>query len=156
MNMLTTWRPSFLSRELRPFDALMADFERSFLSWFDTNGRGAATQAPLVPLADIAESGSEYLVSLELPGLELADVDVRLSGNELIVKGERRQKKEQKDKEFHRTETTYGTFERRFELPADARNDPESLKATFHNGMLEIKLQKREPKAITKIPVKAV
>lgn len=57
---------------------------------------------------------------------------------------------------FRRVETVYGSFERRFELPSDVRSEPDTLKATFHNGMLEIKLQKREPKPVTKIQVKAV
>jgi HSP20 family protein len=156
MNTLMPWASSTLSPQVRTLDALMADFERSFRSWFDTNGRRAEMQTPMMPLANIAETDNEYLIALELPGLELPDVDVRLSGNELVVTGERKQKKEQKEKQFHRIETTYGAFERRFQLPTDARNDPESLKATFHNGMLEIKLQKREPKPVTKIQVKAV
>jgi HSP20 family protein len=101
------------------------------------------------------DTDKEYLISLELPGLELADVDVRLSGNLLTVSGERKQKKEEdKNKHFYRMETTYGAFERRFELPQNVRTEPDSVQATFKNGILEIKVAKREPRPSAKITVK--
>jgi HSP20 family protein len=134
-----------------PFEQLTSAFERDFLAG---NGRQLADMR-MVPRADIADTDKEYLISLELPGLELADVDVRLSGNQLTVSGERKQKKEDKDKHFYRMETTYGAFERRFELPQNVRSEPESVQATFKNGILEIKVAKREPRPSAKIAVKS-
>ncbi|HEX5053888.1 MAG TPA: Hsp20/alpha crystallin family protein [Planctomycetota bacterium] len=154
MSLLTKWRPaSLVPAEFQPFD-LWHDFEESMRDWFEGNSRSTVSPMRLLPRANVAETDKEYLVSLELPGLDLNDVEVKLSGNELIVTGERKQKKEDKDKHFRRIETTYGAFERRFELPSDVRSDADSLKATFHNGMLEVKVPKREPKPVTKIPIK--
>jgi HSP20 family protein len=152
MSWLVPWRrESALSDAFRPFEQLMSEFERDF--WAG-NGRQLSGMR-LLPRADIADTDKEYLISLELPGLELADVDVRLSGNLLTVSGERKQKKEDKDKHFYRMETTYGAFERRFELPQNVRTEPDSVQATFKNGILEIKVAKREPRPAAKIAVKS-
>ena len=152
MSWLVPWRrEAALPDVFRPFDQWMGEFDQSMRDFFAGNGKSMR----LLPRADIAETDKDYLISLELPGLELSDVDVRLSGNQLTVSGERKQKKEDKDKHFYRVETTYGAFERRFELPQNVRSDPESVQATFKNGMLEIRVQKREPKPTAKIPVKS-
>jgi HSP20 family protein len=157
MSWLTPWRgSSTLPAEFRPFDQWMRDFEQSMRDFFG-NGRPALAETRLFcPRADIAETDKDYLISLELPGLEESEVEVKVTGEELIVTGERKQKKEEKGKHFLRTETFHGAFERRFELPADVRKDPDSLKATFHNGVLEIRVPKVEPRPVAKIPVKCV
>jgi HSP20 family protein len=157
MSWLVPWRrESALPDVFRPFSQWMSEFDESMRDFFGGNGK----QLPLaamraLPRADIADTDKEFLISLELPGLELNEVDVRLSGNMLTVSGERKQKKEDKDKHFYRLETSYGAFERRFELPQDVRNDPESVQATFKNGILEIKVPKREPRPSAKIAVKS-
>ena len=152
MTWLVPWRRgTALPDVFRPFDQWMGEFDQSMRDFFAGNDRAMR----LLPRADIADTDKEYLISLELPGLELADVDVKLTGNQLTVSGERKQKKEDKDKHFYRLETTYGAFERRFELPPNVRSDPESVQATFKNGILEIKVAKREPKPAAKITVKA-
>ena len=152
MSWLVPWRrDSALPDIFRPFDQWMAEFDQPMREFLAGNGKGMR----LLPRADIADTDKEYLISLELPGLDLADVDVKLTGNQLTVSGERKQKKEDKDKHFYRLETTYGAFERRFELPTTVRSDPESVQATFKNGILEIKVAKREPKPSAKITVKA-
>jgi HSP20 family protein len=151
MSWLVPWRrESALPDVFRPFDQWMSEFDQSMRDFLTGNGKGMR----LMPRADIADTDKEYLISLELPGLELADVDVRLSGNQLTVSGERKQKKEDKDKHFYRLETSYGAFERRFELPQNVRNEPDSVQATFKNGILEIKVPKREPRPTAKITVK--
>jgi HSP20 family protein len=134
--------------ELVPFDSWFRDF-------FDDYGRLPAALETRLPRADVAETDKDFLVTLELPGVEENEVDVKLSGNQLIVSGERKQKKEDKDKHFHRVETFYGAFERRFELPMDVRQEPADVKATFRKGLLEIRIPKVEPRPIAKIPVKA-
>jgi HSP20 family protein len=121
------------------------------------NGDASAAQETIhVPGADIAETDKEFVVTLELPGVADSEVDVRVSGNHLVVTGERKQKKEEKDKHYYRIESSHGAFERRFELPQDVRKDPESVKATFSKGMLEIKIPKAEARAPARIPVKTV
>jgi HSP20 family protein len=133
-NPLETWMREFFEDAMRPVSRV---------------------EFPFVPVANIAETDKEWLVSMELPGMTEPEVDVRLNGTQLVVSGERRKEKETKDKQFHRVESTYGAFERRFELPADVRTDAEGVKASFQKGLLEIRVAKIEPKPTTKIQVKA-
>jgi HSP20 family protein len=131
-----------------PFDNLMREF------FEDAMRPVSRTDFPFVPAANIAETDKEWLVTMELPGMTDAEVDVRLNGTMLVVSGERKKEKESKDKHFHRLESTYGAFERRFELPPEVRSDAEGVKANFQKGLLEIRVAKIEPKPMTKIPVK--
>jgi HSP20 family protein len=110
---------------------------------------------PFVPVANVAETDKEWLLTMELPGMTDADVDVRLSGNELVVTGERKHEKETKDKRFHRIESTFGAFERRFDLPPGVRAETEHVKATFQKGLLEIRVAKVEARPMAKIPVRS-
>jgi HSP20 family protein len=106
-----------------------------------------------LPKADIAETENEYLITLELPGMEPEEIEVEQIGHHVRVRGERRRESEQKGKRFHRTERTYGAFERSFELPPSVRANPESIQAEFHRGMLEIRVAKLEPQPAARIPV---
>lgn len=135
--------------EVMPFEQWMREF-------FEDSWRPARTELQFLPAANVAETDKEWLVTMELPGMNENEVDVRLSGTQLVVSGERKQEKETKDRHFHRIESTYGAFERCFELPTDARTEPEGVKATFHKGMLEVRVAKVEPKPMAKIPVKPV
>ena len=144
-----TWRRRAPLVRETPFDVMFRD-------WFDEGGWSEEFEGKLMPKANVAETEAEFLVTMELPGLEEKDVEVRLTGNYLVVSGERKEtrKDEDKDKRYHRIETTYGKFERRFELPPEVRMDAETVLATFTKGMLEIKLPKVEPRKPVKIPVK--
>lgn len=148
MNLPTLLRRRSLALPDNPLETWMREF-------FEDGMRPMSrAEFPFVPVANIAETDKEWLVSMELPGMTDADVDVRLSGMQLIVSGERKKEKETKDRQFHRIESTYGAFERRFELPADVRTDADGVKANFQKGLLEIRVAKIEPKPMTKIPVK--
>ena len=149
MTWLTQWRRQNLPNEFNLFD--------QWLRELDGNGRQTGLlEARSTPRADIAETDKEFLVTLELPGMNENEVDVRMVGNQLVVSGERKQKKEEKEKHWHRIETVYGAFERRFDLPPEARKDPETVKATFSKGMLEVRIPKAEVRPAAKIPVKTV
>ena len=64
-----------------------------------------------------------------------------MSGNTLVLKGEKRQEKEEKDKNYHYSERAYGSFQRAFELPASV--DCDRVAADFSQGVLTITLPKR-------------
>lgn len=149
MNLLTPFRRRNLGlTETFPFDQWMREF-------FDDGAQqGNRLEMRFMPPANIAETEKDWVVTMELPGMAETDVDVRLNGNQLVVKGERKQEKETKDKQYHRVESSYGMFQRHFDLPGDVRTDPEGVKATFQKGVLEVRVGKVEPKPMTKIPVK--
>lgn len=105
--------------------------------------------ADWTPAVDIQETPTEYLVKAELPELKKEEVKVELLDGVLTIAGERKREKEEKDKKFHKIEREYGTFVRRFSLPAEV--DPAKVQAEFKDGVLNVHLPKTEvakPKAI--------
>ena len=63
----------------------------------------------------MTEDEKVYKISAELPGIKEKDIDVAVSGDMLRLKGEKRQEKEEKDKNYHFSERAYGSFQRSFE-----------------------------------------
>lgn len=109
----------------------------------------------IAPAVDIAEKDKEYQLTAELPGLDEHDVEVKMSNGVLTVKGEKSEKKEERDKDYHLTERRYGAFQRSFTLPDDV--DKTRITANFKNGVLTISLPKSAEslKSEKKIEVKA-
>jgi HSP20 family protein len=104
-----------------------------------------------VPAIDMSEDEKSYKITAELPGLDAKDVDLSISGDMLVLKGEKRQESEQKDKNYHFSERAYGSFQRAFELPASV--DRDKISADFSKGVLMIEMPKtaeaqRQPKKI--------
>jgi HSP20 family protein len=88
----------------------------------------------------MSEDEKAYKISAELPDLDAKDVDVSVSGNMLVIKGEKRQEKEEKDKNYYFSERAYSSFQRTFELPASV--DRDKVAADFSKGVLTITLPK--------------
>ena len=95
-----------------------------------------------VPDIDIAETKDAFVIKADLPGLTEKDIEVSLTNNVLTIKGERKEEKEEKDKNFYRKERVYGTFIREIQIPKKVQSD--KVKAKFKNGVLEIELPKAE------------
>ena len=76
--------------------------------------------ARLTPTIDVSETDKEVTVEAELPGVDEKDIDVTLGDNMLTIKGEKKQEKEEKKKDYHLTERSYGSFSRSMVLPFDA------------------------------------
>ena len=81
------------------------------------------------------------------------DISVTLSGNNLVIKGERKREKEEKDQHFHRIERSYGTFER--VVPLSMTTDPAGIAAEYSKGVLEVHLPKKREDLPKQIAVKA-
>ena len=93
------------------------------------------------PAIDMSEDEKAYKISAELPGIDAKDIDVLVSGDMLVLKGEKRREKEEKEKNYHYSERAYGSFQRPFELPASV--DRDKIAADFSKGVLTITLPKR-------------
>ena len=108
-----------------------------------------------MPAIDMSEDEKAYKISAELPGIDAKDIDVSLSGDMLVLKGQKRQDKEDKDKNYHFSERAYGAFQRAFDLPASV--DRNKVAADFSKGVLTITLPKtaEAQKPAQKIDVKA-
>ncbi len=106
------------------------------------------------PRVDVKESDKEIAIAAELPGMNDKDIDISLTKDTLTIKGEKKQEKEDKGKDYYRMERSYGSFTRMIPLPAEI--DTDKAKAEFKKGVLSISLPKtvKAIKETKKIPVK--
>ena len=94
------------------------------------------------PLIDIAEDEKAFTITAELPEIPKEDVKVTVENGVLMISGERKIEKEEKDKKYHRIERSCGSFHRSFSLADNI--DPENIKADYKEGLLKIVLPKSE------------
>ena len=94
------------------------------------------TNGIVKPRLDLSATDKEYTVSVEIPGVSEKEVMLELVEGNLIIRGEKKQEKEEKRKNFYRLERSYGSFQRTLSLPEDA--DKDKVKADFNNGVLNI------------------
>ena len=106
--------------------------------------------ADWVPAADIAETGKEYIVSIEAPGIDMNKTELTFTGGTLTVKGEK--VKESRDGECcHCVERYSGTFERSFRV--SDKVDGDKIDATYKDGILKVVLPKTEESDVKKIEI---
>ncbi|RJP87819.1 MAG: Hsp20/alpha crystallin family protein [Desulfobacteraceae bacterium] len=111
--------------------------------------------AALEPTLDVSATENEYDITVEVPGVEEKDIQLELVHDTLNIKGEKKQEREEKDKDYYRVERSYGSFHRMLSLPEDA--DQDNINATFKNGIMKITIPRKAlPKTETKkIEIKA-
>ena len=135
-------------------------WEREVDRWFDDLRRRMAWPrlwaGPMervevtLPAFDVYEQGDDVVVKAEIPGMTKEQIEVSLAGSLLTVTGEKKQEEEVKEKNYYRCERSFGSFSRTVELPAEVKAD--QAKATFKDGVLEIRIPKTEEakrKAVT-------
>lgn len=128
-----------------PFSADVEDFPAGFRLFQDTVNRLLSDNAarPWTPAVDILETENELLLTADLPGVEMKDIDIRFENGTLTLKGERKfEHLNGNNKGYHRIERGYGTFARYFTVPDTV--DPEKVRADFKNGVLTVTLPKKE------------
>lgn len=94
------------------------------------------------PVTDVSETPENLTLRLEVPGLSREDLKISVENNMLTVRGEKKQETSSEDETFYRTERSYGTFERSFSLPSHFDHD--GVKATMKDGVLTIRIPRRE------------
>lgn len=104
-----------------------------------------------MPNVDISETDTQFELSVELPGMKKEDIQVDLERGSLSISGERKLNKEEKEKNYHRIETHYGSFNRTFHLPDTI--DEESVVAKYEDGILNITIQKSDDKVKKQIEI---
>jgi len=135
-----------LSRFRTEVDSLLERFFRDPWDFGDLPGKRSAWG----PRMDLAESEDAVTVKAELPGVDSKDIDINVTGNLLTIRGEKRQDREEKDKDYHYIERQSGSFCRTVTLPVAV--DPERVTAEFRNGVLTVSLPKHpqaKPRRIT-------
>jgi HSP20 family protein len=143
----------------KEIDHLFEDFSRNFWrSPFQGFGEFEpfwSTKVPTAPAVDIAEGEKAYEVTAELPGMDEKNIEVKVVDGGLTIKGEKKDEREEKKKDYYLSERSYGSFERYFRLPESV--DADKIEASFKNGVLTVTLPKKAEalKPAKKIEVKA-
>ena len=122
---------------LTGFGSLQEAF-RDMLATWPFGEREALSIADWTPSCNVSESPEEYRIEAELPGVKQEDLEVNVENRVLTLRGERREKKEEKQKKYHRVESSYGSFMRSFTLPDDA--DEDNIAADYKDGLLTVRV----------------
>jgi HSP20 family protein len=135
--------PARLLQSLDPF-GLLPGLLRSPLP----GGAGAArwfgdfTPSLFQPRIDVVDEGEALRITAELPGMERKDLEILTEDGFLVLRGEKRQEANEREKGCYRLERAFGGFQRVLPLPEDV--DVQRAEATFANGVLTLRLPKRE------------
>jgi HSP20 family protein len=107
-----------------------------------------------LPAVNVRENNGQVIAEVELPGMSEEDINVTVARDSLRISGEKKQKEETREENYYCMESSYGSFDRLVDLPAEV--DEEKTEAAFSKGVLTVKMPKsRESKTKTKkIPVK--
>ena len=107
--------------------------------------------AQYYPAVECFIKDKQLVLKAELPGVDPKDVEVSVAGNQLVLKGEKRQDHTVEEKDLFLREIARGRFERSFTLPDGVRK--EQVKATFTNGVLEVCLPAEGMEMAKKVPI---
>jgi HSP20 family protein len=140
------WRPF---GEISPFRSEMNDLWSRFFGETPLVRRLTEEWSPSV---DILETKDSFVIKAELPGLEAKDVNVSISGDLLIIKGEKKKEEEEKYEHHYCAERYYGSFQRVFRLPTGVHGD--KIEAKFEKGVLKVTLPKVEEAKKKEIEIK--
>jgi HSP20 family protein len=150
---LTTWKPF---RELNPFrdlDWMQRDMDRLWDSFYEGRWRPVVDGArEWLPSVDVSETKNDIVVKAEIPGMDAKDIDVSLSDGQLVIKGEKKQEREENEEDYHFVERSYGSFSRSVHLPKDVKGD--KITASYKKGVLKVVLPKSEEAKTKEVKVK--
>jgi HSP20 family protein len=126
-----------------PLTSFYQDIDKMFEQTFRSLGLPAFANENIIPgmmfrpNVDVTSSENEYMINVEVPGIDENDVRIELApDNTLIIRGEKRQESREEGRDFQSMECNYGVFQRILSLPEDA--DKEGIEANFNNGVLRI------------------
>ena len=139
-------RPSGVSG-FNPLMALNRNINRLFEDFLQpstlpTLADQAVATALITPQINVSETGHEIRVTAELPGVDLNDLEVDVTDDMLVIRGEKRLERSDEGENYHFVERTYGSFQRTVQLPFSA--DPDHVQASFDNGVLTIVIPKSD------------
>src|SRR5260221_1680013 len=144
MTLITRYDP------FREFATLQDRMNRLFRAPRGPEGQDESLTTPVfAPPVDVYEDEHNITLKIEVPGIDEKDIDVRIENNTLVVHGERKFEKEEKEENFRRVERQYGSFTRSFTLPNTV--DADHVQAQYDKGILRVQLAKKaeaKPKQI--------
>jgi len=151
---LAPWRPFVdLTRWERDMERMMDDFfDRRMRPWWPERWFRTDDLLTNAPALDVFEDKDDLVVKAELPGMEKDNVEVNLTDHTLTIRGEKKKEEEVKEEKCYKSERSYGSFVRTLQLAATVATD--KVKASFKNGVLEVRLPKTEEAKKKEIKVK--
>jgi len=141
---LVRWEP------FRDLVSLRDAMDRLFAESFVRPGAAFPLLGAEGPAVDMYQTKDDIVVKAAIPGIKPEDIDISVTGDTLIIKGELKQEEKIEEANYLRQERTYGQFQREFSLPTQVNAD--KAKADFEHGVLTLRLPKAEavkPKSIT-------
>lgn len=139
-NGIAGWQPvGNLAREIYE---MQREIEKAFDRSWSASIRDCRSGDSFIPLVDTIERENDYLVKIELPGVDRSEVKILVQNEQLIVRGEKKKEQEKGSGGYHQVERVYGKFERLFALPSFVKGD--QIKANYANGVLHITIPKAE------------
>ena len=128
---------------------------RELLTWdpfFRTDFPARSTQqAAFAPTFNVVERQDAYYITADVPGVREDDIDVTVQDNYLVISGSRNAEERQEGDNYYVYERRYGNFSRAFSLPDNA--DADAVEADMKNGVLEVRVAKRESARPRKVPL---
>lgn len=124
------YSPSFIDRF----------FNNDLMDWGTSNFSSTNTSLPAV---NVKETDDDYFIEVAAPGMSKKDFNVNFQNNVLTISSEKKDEKEEKDDSYTRKEFSYQSFQRSFTVPGNDV-DSDKISASYENGILKIKLPKRE------------
>ncbi len=128
--------------EENPFAMMQREINRMFDVFNRNWGLGAFPDfaGAFMPRLDVTEDAKAFTVTAELPGMNEKDIDLSISGDTLTIRGEKKEEKEDKDKNYYYSERSYGMFTR--SIPLARQIETDKVSASFKKGVLTITLPK--------------
>ncbi len=103
------------------------------------------------PAVELYETDTEVVARAALPGVDPKSIDVQVDERSMTLAAERREETEERGRNYHRRELRYGRFERTLPLPTEVK--PDQAKATYRDGVLEVRVPKAEAAQARKVKV---
>ena len=142
----------FRDASLGPFEDFYKEMDHLVRNFFDSDESRTGVVNKFTPSINLVETETQFEVSLDLPGIDPADVSVEVLDDQLSIAGERKSETEDKGKTYHRVERRYGSFRRLMPLPSQV--DESRITADYKDGVLRVALPKSEKAKPTRIEVK--
>ncbi len=140
-----------VGQENNPFALLQREIDRLF-DGFSRNFPVLGTFHSTVPRMDVSETDKTIEVTAELPGLEAKDIQLGIVDNVLTVSGEKKSEREEKKKEYHLVERSFGSFSRLVQLPEGVK--AEDISAEIAKGVLKVTVKKPASRQCKQIEIK--
>ena len=137
----------------RMFDRMSRQFEEASHMWDSERLAGRLSSGSGSMAVDIIDKDGTFEMTVDLPGFEREDVDIRVTDSKLHIEADREQAHEESEEDYIRSERHHTAVKRMVQLPDEI--DQDGVEAHMKNGVLSVTLPKTERKHARKIEVKS-